>query len=41
MEDVSYLESINTFLEESVFLQKMNFVGLGVGIALVSVLIFQ
>lgn len=41
VENTDYLESINSLMQEQVFLHKMSFVGLGVGIALVSVLIFQ
>lgn len=41
LENTSTLESINTLMQEQVFLNKLSFVGLGVGIALVSVMIFQ
>ena len=41
VDNTTYLESINSLLQEGVFLGKMSFVGLGVGIALISVMIFQ
>lgn len=39
--NVTFVESIDTSLKELVFLEKLSFVGIGVGIALVTVMIFQ
>ena len=39
--DTTTLENIKNQNDELIFLEKLGFVGLGVGIALVSVLIFQ
>ncbi|MGL6125460.1 MAG: hypothetical protein ACRC1F_03205 [Metamycoplasmataceae bacterium] len=39
--DVTFVESIDTSLKELVFLEKLSFVGVGIGIALVTVMIFQ